>query len=147
MSRLPIILCMLVALLASPGATVRADNANYTAHLTGDQEVQAVPVETRAQGQAILRLNDDGTVYYKLIVANITNVKAAHIHVAPEGQNGPVLVGLYSNPSGIGRYSGILAEGRFTPTEAFLEALEAGNLYFNVHTTQYPAGEIRGQVR
>ncbi|MDP9382235.1 MAG: CHRD domain-containing protein [Chloroflexota bacterium] len=138
---------MLVAVLALAGASipVSAANANYTAHLTADQETGAV--ESRAQGQFILRLQDDGTFYYKLIVANIENVRAAHIHLGAPGQNGHVLVGLYSNPTGTGRFSGVLAEGEFTPTQEFLTALEAGNLYVNVHTLQYGGGEIRGQVR
>ena len=29
---------------------------------------------------------------------------------------------------------------------AFVAAADAGNLYFNVHTSQFPGGEIRGQI-
>ena len=46
-----------------------AVNLNSRTHLSGDEEV---PVRvTNAQGQAIFKLNDDGTeLHYKLIVAN-----------------------------------------------------------------------------
>jgi hypothetical protein len=31
--------------------------------------------------------------------------------------------------------------------EDLLEAMRSGNTYVNVHTSQYPGGEIRGQIR
>lgn len=71
---------------------------NFRTHLSGDEEVQ--PVATRAQGQAIFQLSkDDSELSYKLIVANIENVLMAHIHLAPAGQNGGVVVWLY--PEGL----------------------------------------------
>jgi hypothetical protein len=135
---------------------------NLRAHLSGDQEVSQVPVVTNATGQAIFKLSKDGTeLYYKLIVANIENVHMAHIHLAPVGVNGGVVVWLYpSGPPPVlipGRFSGILAEG--TITSASLQGALAGktltvlvNLmidgqtYVNVHTMQYGGGEIRGQI-
>jgi len=33
-----------------------------------------------------------------------------------------------------------------TDDAAFIEAADAGNLYFNVHTSDFPGGEIRGQL-
>ena len=67
---------------------------NFTVHLTGDNEVP--PRETNAQGQAIFKLNTDGTeLYYKLIAANISNVFMAHIHLADPGANGGIVVWLY----------------------------------------------------
>ncbi len=45
--------------------------------------------ETLAEGQAIFHLSDDGsTLSYKLIVANIDNLVASHIHLGPFGVNG-----------------------------------------------------------
>ena len=94
---------------------------------------------------------DDGTVSFKLIVANIRNVTMAHIHVAQRGVAGPIRQWLY--PSGPppqlrpGRTDGTLAEGTFTPTPELLAAIESGGAYVNVHTLQHPGGEIRGQLR
>lgn len=149
------------ALFATQGANpaLSSANRNFRAHLTGDQEVQTPPVETQAQGQALFQLSKDGkTLHYKLIVANIANVTQAHIHLAPAGANGPVVAFLFHGPTTNGRFDGVLAQGAITsanlvgpltgqPLSALINAVSAGNTYVNVHTTAYPAGEIRGQIR
>ena len=145
------------AVLALVGtASARAQGASFIAILSGDDEVPANA--SRARGIAIFRLSDDGTtVNYKLIVANLHDPVAAHIHTAVEGMNGPVVQPLFSGMSGSGRFSGILAEGSFEATDELLEAMENGGTYVNVHTNDgvaptntgpgdLPGGEIRGQV-
>jgi hypothetical protein len=133
----------------------------FTAHLSGDQEVP--PADTRAQGQAVFRLSADGTeLHYRLIVANIENVTQAHIHLAPAGVNGPVVAWLYPDapPAQLipGRTSGVLAMGTITEDdlvgllagaslEELIDVIIAGNAYVNVHTSQFPPGEVRGQIR
>jgi hypothetical protein len=133
---------------------------NSRTHLSGDEEVP--PRDTNAQGQAIFQLSKDGTeLSYKLNVANIENVTQAHIHMAPAGANGGIVVWLYPSaapPQLIpGRTQGTLAEGVITagslvnalaglPLSALLNAMQAGNTYVNVHTSQFPPGEIRGQI-
>lgn len=133
---------------------------NFKAHLKGENEVPSV--ETNAQGQATFKLSQDGeSIHYKLIVANIENVLMAHIHNAPAGQNGGVIVWLYpsSPPPQLieGRFQGVLAEGTITADdlvgnlagqtlEDLLGEIKAGNTYVNVHTSQNPGGEVRGQI-
>lgn len=136
--------------------TVNAAPRNFRAHLSGGEEVP--PNDSRAQGQAIFQLSADGTeVSFRLIVANIENVRAAHIHVAPAGVNGGVGVFLYGGPTIPGRFQGTLSEGVFTAAdfigplagvtlEGFLALLDDGQLYVNVHTDQFPGGEVRGQL-
>jgi hypothetical protein len=144
-----------------PQSTQRAIAAhNLRTHLSGDEEV---PVRaTDAQGQAIFQVSDDGSaISYKLIVANIENVTQAHIHLAPAGANGGIVAWLYpaAPPSKLipGRTQGILGEGEITasslvgalsgqPLSALLDAMRDGGTYVNVHTSQFPPGEIRGQV-
>ncbi|CAN5159610.1 hypothetical protein BH23BAC1_BH23BAC1_27780 [soil metagenome] len=132
---------------------------NFVAPMEGAQEVP--PADTKARGNAIFHLRDDG-LHYRIIVANLENLSMAHIHLAPAGSNGGVVVWLH--PSGPppqlipGRTSGILATGIITEAnlvgslaegtlEDLLEHMRMGNAYVNVHTTQYPGGEIRGQIK
>ena len=155
----------LLLLLAVAGLATAGDNNNYSVHLDGDTEVPANA--SLATGQAIFKLSPDGTsLDYKLIVANLDNPVAAHIHVGPPGVNGPVVALLFSGPPGTGTANGVIAEGTITaanltgpltvqPFSALVEALNSGNAYVNVHTNDgvppagtgpgdLPGGEIRG---
>ncbi len=135
---------------------------NFRAHLSGDQVNVDPPLETEATGQAIFQLSKDGTeLSYRLIVANIENVRMAHIHLAPAGENGPVVAWLYPSAPPAqkieGRFDGNLATGVITTEDLsgpldedelsdLIYQMAAGNTYVNVHTDQYPRGEIRGQI-
>lgn len=152
MKRLITMAMLALGALALPAtATAAPARTNlFIAHLVGDQETP--PNDSLAQGEVILHLNADGTISYKLIVANINNVFMAHIHVAPRGVPGPIKQWLYpvSGPPPQllpGRTDGTLAEGTFTPTPTLLAAIESGDAYVNVHTLLHPGGEIRGQLR
>jgi hypothetical protein len=165
-----------VASLAAT-ATVFADSLKFKTKLAGDNEVPpvGVVVDTRAKGQAEFKLSKDGTeLHYKLNVSRIENAFMAHIHLAPVGSNGPIVVWLFPGTApvpgllGAGRQQGKLAEGTITaanlvgplagqPLSALVAAIQAGNAYVNVHTNDgvaptntgpgdYPGGEIRGQL-
>jgi hypothetical protein len=131
---------------------------NFGARLSGGEEVP--PRETRARGNATFKLSADGTeLAFRLIVSNIENVTQAHIHCAPAGANGPVVVWLYpaSPPAQLipGRTNGVLSEGVITGVTnntcgatltELVERMRAGDTYVNVHTSQFPPGEVRGQI-
>jgi hypothetical protein len=163
-----------IAGLALASAAVAGLNANWSSHLNGSQEVPARV--TNGQGQAIFHLSPDGSALdYELIGSNIENVFMAHIHMAPPGVNGPIVVWLYPStavmpgPLGSGRHDGILAQGTITasnfigplaghPMSDLVDALNTGNAYVNVHTNDgvdgtntgpgdFPGGEIRADVR
>lgn len=135
-------------------ATAKGGPTNFRAHLSGAEEVPAV--DTDAQGQAIFQVSKDGSsIRYKLIVANIEDVVAAHIHCAPAGANGPVGVTLFNG--GPTSDSGVLEQGTITgPDDGngcgwesladVISAINDGEAYVNVHTLANPPGEIRGQV-
>jgi hypothetical protein len=140
---------------------------NHRAHLSGDEEVftgpAPTPAESRAQGQAIIKIDTSGTSFdYKLIASNIDSVVQAHVHCAPAGSNGSIMVWLYPSPTATsaltgptGRQNGVLAEGTIvagTPLhvrpvddspmcpggvqtfEDVLEKIRSGHAYVNVHT-------------
>ncbi|CAG0937155.1 hypothetical protein TFLX_06066 [Thermoflexales bacterium] len=173
--RLIFVLAIVVSLVTT--ATVLADALKFKTKLSGDQEVPPVGVviDTRAKGQAEFKLSKDGTeLRYKLKVSKIKNAFMAHIHMAPAGANGPIVVWLFPGtdpvpgPLGAGRQHGKLAEGTITaanlvgplagqPLSALVDAIRAGNAYVNVHTNDgvaptntgpgdFPGGEIRGQL-
>ena len=133
----------------------QGNRSHFRAHLAGDGEVP--PVDTRAQGQATFHLDDAmSRMDFKLIVANIEDVFASHIHCAPAGANGPVGVTLFAGAAA--NPDGVLAEGSivqpdagnacgWTTLEQVVQAIRFGLAYVNVHTLAHPPGEIRGQVR
>ena len=150
MRKLGMLTLVVISALALAGPA--AARGNGTAHLDGASQVP--PFDTLAQGEFIARLRNGG-LSYKLIVANLMNIVAAHIHCAGEGVNGNVGVTLFGGaPVTV---SGILAQGPIlAPDENNLcgwldiddviDALESGDTYINVHTLQSLGGEIRGQV-
>lgn len=156
MNRRRIFLLLLVLALSLSITAVAAANGphNFRAHLNGGGEVP--PVDTSAQGQAIFQLSSDGSsLDFKLIVANIEDVFASHIHCAPAGVNGPVGVTLFGGATV--SPDGILSQGTITAPNAgnacgwesladVVDAIDAGGAYVNVHTTANPGGEVRGQL-
>ena len=129
----------------------------FFANLSGGEEVPASG--SLARGMAIFQLSADGSALsYRLSVANLEDTRVSHIHLAPAGANGGVVVTLYGPELIEGRFSGVLAVGTITaanlsgalagmPLSALVAELEAGNAYVNVHTLAFPGGEIRGQIR
>lgn len=158
------VLLILVAVSATTAATTTISSSYaqtipsiFHAILEGDEEVP--PVDSDAKGAAIFRTNNDETeLNYRLIVANIEDVTAAHIHLAPRGENGDIVAFLFDPEEPTeGRTNGVLAEGTITsadlvgPLEGstlseLIDEMEAGNTYVNVHTVDHPSGEIRGQI-
>ena len=148
---------VVAVLVLATALTATAKQKSFSTHLSGSNEVP--PVETRAQGEVQFLLNEEGSeLTYRLMVANIENVRAAHIHSAPAGVNGPVVVLLFGGPTTSGRTNGVLSEGILTADELTgpLEGMTIADLvqlihdvgaYVNVHTVAHPGGEIRGQLK
>jgi hypothetical protein len=163
MKRMVVLLVLLVAVGAVGMMVAAAANpTNFVAHLTGDEEVPAV--DTQSQGQVKFQLRGDA-VNFRLNVANIENVIQAHIHCGAAGVNGPVVVFLFGPVPGGVTVNGVLSEGTFTAADVIarpdsaacpggvanfdelLAKMRSGDTYVNVHTTAFPGGQIRGQVR
>jgi hypothetical protein len=131
------------------GLTIR-----FNIRLTGDQQVPAV--NTTAFGFAEVQLSEDNnTLSFEVVVCNIANVIASHIHVGAAGTNGPVVLPFFGSPSPFNSTRGCdtLAEGTRTSFNLvarpdagintwtdFINALIAGNTYVNVHTTAHTGG-------
>ena len=125
---------------------------------------------SRGRGTLDLRLDRKAqSVTYRLTYGDLgTPVTQAHIHFGRVHVAGGVIVFLCSNlgngpagtpacPASGGTVTGTLgpasvlgiAAQRFPAGnwDALVAALESDTAYGNIHTTDLPAGEIRGQVR
>ena len=127
---------------------------SFSAELTGGDEVP--PVDTNATGIANFQ-NNVQTVNYQLSVNDLANVTQAHIHRGEEGENGKIVVTLYNSTMPTGPKSGLLSQGNITaanlqgplagrPLTDLISIMENGTAYANVHTKDFPLGEIRGQI-
>lgn len=127
---------LVAAILASPAlAQVRY----FSASLDGAQEVP--PTATAGQGFGIVRF-DASTNAVQLFCHHSSlsaGAVAAHMHQGAVGANGGVVIGLSSTAANTWTGSGVL-------TSAQAATLNSGGLYFNVHTSTFPGGEIRGQI-
>ncbi len=151
-----IVTAVILLVSTAPVIAGAASGSTFVANLSG---AEAVPSRvTLAQGQALFQLSPDGTeLSFELTVANIEDVVASHIHLAPAGSNGPVVATLFGGaPSG--PFNGTLAQGTITAAQlsgllagssldVLIAEINAGNTYVNVHTLANPGGEIRGQIR
>jgi hypothetical protein len=166
MQKFWMIISSLVAILAVVGNAGGDEGLECKARLSGDQEVPAAIV-TDTAGTFSLRFNDDETkAEYRLEVRDGVRVTQAHIHCAPAGQNGPIVVflaGLHLPGWDVdGKWidnaaltdTNVLAANTPSPTcsndinnlRDLAQAGREGKLYANVHTTANPGGEVRGQL-
>ncbi len=113
------------------------------AAMTGAQEAP-VPGDPDGSGTFEASVNQGtGEVCYTIHVTDITlPATGAHIHYAPPGESGPVVVAL-SAPDENGHASGCVEADKSLLKEIRKES-EA--YYVNVHTVDYPGGAVRGQL-
>jgi hypothetical protein len=147
-SRLWAAIAALAVVLAVASVASAANGGRpLSTDMTGAEEAPG-PGDPNATGQADLRLNQgQNRVCFDLSWADVDGtVVAAHIHVAPPGDPGPIVVPLF--------------EGAFAGTDSVsgcVEDVDAGLIkdirqdpaayYVNVHSTPgFEAGAVRGQL-
>ena len=132
-------------LLPAGGAAADAGRP-FTTTLTGAAEVP--PADPDASGSAAILLNQGlGTVCFDLSWENVDGtVFAAHIHVAPAGVNGPIVVPLFAGSfAGTDSVSGCVENVDRNLIKAIRQDPSA--YYVNVHSMpDFPGGAIRGQL-
>jgi hypothetical protein len=131
----------LTALAAAPLIAQGDSGRPFTTMLEGANEAP-VAGDPDGTGTANVRINvGTGQLCYTLQVSGIAPATAAHLHEAPAGTAGPVVVGLQA-PTG-GSSNGCLSIGR----ELALEIVrEPADYYVNVHNSEFPGGALRGQL-
>ena len=119
-----------------------------TATIDGGQEVP--PNESSATGSAHIEFGANAQVIEWVIDFQGLSgpLAAAHFHEGPAGENGPVLIDILAtsivNLTEEGTAGRLV--GRAVLTDEQVDSLLAGNFYVNLHTGEFPGGEIRGQV-
>jgi hypothetical protein len=132
-------LAIMLALLVV--GTASAQGRPFSTSLTGAEEVGGGDPD--ASGFASITLNQgQGEICIDATVSNTSALVAAHIHAAPAGVNGPVVVPFTS------LISGNTISGCVSVDPDLVKAIrkDPQAYYINVHTTEYPGGAARGQL-
>ena len=131
---------------------------NFQVTGTGAEEVPARTTDSYARATFWFR---GDTLTFRLVTNTIHDVTQAHLHYAPAGVNGGIVVWLFPDgpPATLipGRHVGLLNEGTITDGEVInalagqgirgvLRAMRHDSIYVNVHTSEFPGGEVRGQI-
>ena len=136
---------ILIALTVLALTSIAADGGRkFTTTLTGAAEVPG-PGDPDGSGTASLTLNPgQGEVCFEISLSGISlPANAGHIHEAPAGVRGPVVIPLFLTPDADGLISGCVSADR----EGIKEIIQHPEEYYvNVHNTEFPDGALRGQL-
>ena len=112
-----------------------------TTTMTGAEEAPG-PGDPDGTGTATITLNHgQSEVCFELTVANIDPATAAHIHEAPPGEPGPIVVHLTAPTDGSS--TGCVS----ADPELVNDVIRNPSAYYvNVHNAAFPAGAVRGQL-
>lgn len=137
--------------------------------LSAEQEVQDPPVVSGGFANAFIRFDRNlRSAKIRVTFSNLEGkVTRLHLHCAPAGENGPVAIGIVdlvgigldnseTNTLDANTIIGKLANNQFPRgdanrcgiynLESLVYAIDAGQVYWNLHTSAFPGGELRGQV-
>jgi CHRD domain len=160
------VIVAVMGLLGVVAAAVAGDGREVRERLIGYQEVPSISSTGVGDFRAHVRSNE---IRYSLSYRDIEgDVTQSHIHIGQEGVSGGISVFLCTNlangPAGTqacpGPHDGSIS-GTIRPADVIgpagqgvkpgeyaelLQAIRAGVTYANIHSTIYPAGEIRAQI-
>ena len=147
-NRLTVVVGSLVIALASAAVAIADDGGRpFTTALTGAAEAPGLG-DPDASGQAELTLNQgQNEVCFSISWADVDGeVFAGHIHVAPAGSPGPVVVTLFTGSfTGTDDVSGCAENVDADLIKAIRQDPSA--YYVNVHSRpDFPGGAVRGQL-
>ena len=131
---------------AASAEHVRDGALVFTTTLTGAAECNATGTcnlgDPDGTGSITFFINPgQKRICYELTLAGIETPTAAHIHLAPAGVSGPVVVPLPAPPLGASS-----ACVNVTSAQAAAIISKPSDYYYNVHNTPFPGGALRGQL-
>lgn len=143
-------------------ATAGHTGAGFSARLDGFHEVPAVSTTGQGRFTATVNMGAQEISYTLMYTGLEAAPSAAHIHLGQARVNGGVIAflcgggdkpacpeegsvsGVIDAADIIGPSAQGIAAGEF---EEAARAMHAGVVYANVHSSKFPGGEIRGQLR
>jgi hypothetical protein len=137
--RLIVLLAMLGVAVPAVALASRAKEREFAAHLSGRSEIpKAAP---KGKANVSIKITGDKVCWKYSAVGGIDKPVVSHIHKGTaRTAAGPVVVPLGGT---------FASKGCVTSTGAIVKAIEKNpaGYYVNIHTTKYPNGAVRGQLR
>lgn len=145
---------LIAGLLVSYGRAWAAPTRSYSTSLTGAEEVPSGDPNATGSATVTLSRPSQREICVSLSWANVSGedtnasndpVVAAHIHQAPAGSAGPIVFTIFSGQA-------FPTTGSFSMCGSATPRLITGiqnhpeDYYVNVHSGEYPAGAVRGQL-
>jgi hypothetical protein len=151
-----LLVCFLVtgatAVLAVNGAPAQnGQGAMCVLHAKLTAANETTGSTSTAKGHSLIRVRNDGTIEFKTKILNKDHETfvAGHVHEAPVGVAGAIVVPLFVSPTPATSARQIKQGGIATPNAGTTGADLCANpsaYYVNYHTTAFPGGAIRGQL-
>jgi hypothetical protein len=166
------LVAVILGLAAASYVVAFQDSRSGPNHVKGNMDgYQENPsISTTGQGTVDLRIDEDGqTIEFEVNYSGLEGTAlVSHIHFSRERVNGPVVVFFCGGggkgpcplegtvtgtitasdiPNPATPAPGSAAANGLNTFEELVRAIRAGATYANVHSTKWPGGEIRGQIR
>jgi hypothetical protein len=165
-----VLIAALFSIFSTASGLESTPRLRFRASLSGAQEVTVPPGGVATNTEGSVRVNFDrklSRATIRVVVRRGVGITAAHLHCAPAGVNGAIVVPLFNNPAGqdvdgelnLGDQA-IVENADITPPPegdracgvplnniaSLAFAILSGRVYANVHSTANPAGVARGQL-
>jgi hypothetical protein len=144
-----VVACAAVALTASGAPAKNGNGVMCVLHAKLTAKSETTGSTSTAKGHTQIKVRANGTIEFKTQILNKNGETfvAGHIHLAPVGFAGSIVVPLFASPGTTARH--IRQSGVATPNAGTTGAALCTNpsaYYVNYHTTAFPGGAIRGQL-
>jgi hypothetical protein len=145
-----VIACATVVLSASVAAAKNPHGTMCVLHAKLAAKNETPATTSTAKGHTLIKVREDGTIEFKTSINNKNHETfvAGHIHQAPVGVAGSIVVPLFGGPATSARH--IKQHGTATPNAGTTGAnlcQDPSAYYVNYHTMPgFPNGAIRGQL-
>src|SRR2546430_10359764 len=141
--------CAAVALTASAAPAKNGNGVMAVLHAKLTAKSETTGPTSTAKGHTQIKVRANGTIGFKTQILNKNGETfiAGHIHLAPVGLAGAIVVPLFASPGTTARH--IRQSGVATPNAGTTGAALCTNpsaYYVNYHTTAFPGGAIPGQL-